>query len=318
MPFVPAAAAYDDHQSRISTNTYTPIVKPRAISPDTRVPARKSISPSPSPFSGPPSEGRRLSGVPFGPDAYNALNPNVSTAAIAINSQSTSKGDGQIRPGQSDGFDFGAKIIMHDGREVDPSDHLPETTWAPEPESRGSKQPDSNRSRPTPGRSQPIPGTGPRPLRQTARPQSMGAAASSPMYPTNGFSESPVPTGRNRLQKKSNRNYGAPAAHSSPLAPISSYQDNSFATKGLPRAPTLDFAGENGYDSYSGGKEVNRGAYAHNSGAGPPIPAKVPINRGPPPLSSTENAWSLLEEMKSIDLGSGRSRRKGYENRALA
>lgn len=314
VPFVPAGATYDDRQGRLATNTYTPIVKPRAISPDTRVPARKSVSPSPGPF----PEGRRLSGIPFGPDAYNALNPNVSIAAPAANSQSTVKVDGHIRPGQLDDLDPSAKIILHDGREVDPSDHLPEASWAPEPEARGSKRPDSSRGRPTQIGAQSMPSSGPRPLRQTARPHSMGAAVSSPTHPAGGFSEPPAPAARNRLQKKSNRNYGAPTVHSSPLAPVSSYQDNSFTPKGPPRAQIIDFAGENGYGSYGSGKGGNQGGYArHSVAAPPPIPAKIPINRGPVSAPPTENSWALLEEMKSIDLGGGRSRRRGYENRAF-
>jgi hypothetical protein len=315
VPFVPAAATYDDRQSRMSSNAYTPVIKPQAVSPDTRVPARKSVSPSP----GPSPEGRRLSGIPFGPDAYNALNPNVSTATPAANSQPSSKVDEHSRLGQDNDFDSIAKIILHDGREVDPSDHLPETSWAPEPESRGSKQPGSARTRPSPGGAQAMPSSGPRLPRQTARPHSMGAVVSSPIHPTGGLSEPPAPVGRNRLQKKPNRNYGAPAAHSSPLAPVSSYQDNSFTPKTLPRAQTLDFAGENGYGSYGKNKGGDQGGYARSSVAGlPPVPAKVPINHGSALLPPTENAWALLEEMKTIDLGGGRSRRRGDYNRAFA
>ena len=152
-----------------------------------------------------------------------------------------------------------------------------------------------------------------------ARPHSIGAAVSSPIHLIGGFSEPPAPVGRNRLQKKPNRNYEAPTAHSSPLGPISSYQDNSFTPNALPRAQTLDFAGENGYGSYGNGKGGNQRGYARNSVAGPPpIPAKVPMNHGSAPLPPTENAWALLEEMKTIDLGGGRSRRRGDYNRAFA
>ena len=73
--FVPAAATYDDRQSRFSTAT-VPVVKPRAISPDPR-PMRKSVSPSPRPS----DDTRRLSGIPFGPDSYNALNPSLAGSA---------------------------------------------------------------------------------------------------------------------------------------------------------------------------------------------------------------------------------------------
>ena len=46
----------------------------------------------------------------------------------------------------------------------------------------------------------------------------------------------------------------------------------------------------------------------------PPIPAKLPMtmNGAPPPQPGGADAWALLEEMKNIDLGSGRARRRGY------
>jgi len=58
-------------------------------------------------------------------------------------------------------------------------------------------------------------------------------------------------------------------------------------------------------------------SYGNSSGgyrgiAGPPpIPVKVPVNM-PQPQAGAGDAWALLEEMKNIDLGSGRARRRGY------
>ncbi|RDW91136.1 hypothetical protein BP5796_02301 [Coleophoma crateriformis] len=299
-PFVPAVASHDDQQSRYSTGTVAPIVKPRAISPDPRVPARKSVSPAPAPAS---SETRRLSGVPFGPDSYNALNP-----ALAGSTSTTSLSE-RYDPKDNDPD---AKIITHDGREIDPSDHIPESNYAPLLEKKGPKYasqlPDRN-YRP-PG-SQPVSSTGRRQLKVApARPQSMGPTASGPVF-SGGYSDPPPPTnGRNRLQKRTNRMSAQPAPHSSPLTAITPYQDNSFAPRSLPRANTGDFAGEN-YPSNYGGSPGYRG-----TANGPPPPAKVPINNynpGPAPSShSGADAWTLLDEMKNIDLGTGRSRRRGY------
>ena len=300
-PFVPAAASYDDRHSRIVTAT-TPIVKPRAISPDSRAPVRKSVSPSPSPGASP--DHRRLSGVPFGPDSYNALNPITSSA-------STPSLSARYDP---NAVDPDAKIITHDGREIDPSDHIPESNYAPLLEPKGpkyaSQQPDRNyRPPPVQQPMQPNPNSGRKQLRQAGRPHSM--AASSPIYMNNAPPEPLTPqTGRNRLQKKVNRMSAQPGPYSSPLAPITPYQDNSYSPRSLPRANAGDYSNENYAPQHYGSSPGYRGSVGP-----PPIPAKVPMPAGPPAPqqhASGGDAWALLEEMKNIDLGSGRARRRGY------
>ncbi|RDL37522.1 C2 (Calcium CaLB) [Venustampulla echinocandica] len=293
-PFAPASASYDERQSRMATAT-VPVVKPRAISPDPRTPMRKSVSPSPI-----PSDGRRLSGVPFGPDSYNALNPKIS------GSTSTGSLSARYDPNEPDPD---AKIITHDGREIDPSDHIPESNYAPLLEQKGPKYasqlPDRN-YRPPPSNSQPS--SGRRQLKQAARPQSMAATSSSPIYMNSGPIDPLAPqNGRNRLQKKANRMSALPAPHSSPLAPITPYQNNSHTPSSGPRPSTADYhANENYAQSYGPG-------YRGSSGP-PPIPAKIPVDMhsAPPPQTSGGDAWALLEEMKNIDLGSGRARRRGH------
>lgn len=287
-PFVPAAATYDDRQSRFSTTTMA-LTKPRAISPDVRVP-RKSVSPSPRPS----DDQRRLSGIPFGPDSYNALNPTVS-GSISTPSLSTAYDPKSADPD--------AKIITHDGREVDPSDHIPESNYAPLLEKKGpkyaSQMPDRNYQPPI--APQPLSTTGRRPLKQAGRPQSMSVIG--PVYMSGGADSMTPATGRNRLQKKANRVSAQTAQHSSPLAPISPYQDNSYAPKSLPRANTMDFVSSENYAPAYGSSPGYRGTTGP-----PPIPAKIP--NGAPP--SGGDPWALLEEMKNIDLGSGRARRRGY------
>jgi hypothetical protein len=241
-----------------------------------------------------------LSGIPFGPDSYNALNPSLSS------SMSTPSLSAPYDPKEADPD---AKIITHDGREIDPSDHIPESNYAPLLETKGPKYasqlPDRN-YRPPP--SQPLSATGRRPLKQSGRPQSM--AASTPIYMNSGPPDPSPPTGRNRLQKKTNRMSAQPAPNSSPLAPITPYQDNSYTPRSLPRANADDFTTSENYapTNYGSGS-----GYRGTSGP-PPIPAKVPMgmNGPPPPQPSGADAWALLEEMKNIDLGSGRARRRGY------
>jgi len=285
-PFVPAAATYDERQSRIATAT-VPVIKPRALSPS---PARKSVSPAPE------SPERRLSGVPFGPDSYNILNQVAGSAPTpSLSARYNVKED------------VDAKIITHDGREIDPSDHIPQSNYAPLLESKGpkyaSQQPDRNYRAP-----QQNPATGRTPLRQAQRPNSM--AGSSPVYMSHTPPDHPPPqSGRNRLQKKSNRMSSQPAPQSSPLGPVSSYQDNSYtpSPRTQQRSHTGDYPNENYAPPHYGGSPSYRGS------SGPPIPEKIPHNphaTQPPPNSA--DAWALLEEMKNIDLGSGRARRRGY------
>ncbi|KAH8156479.1 hypothetical protein CIB48_g11769 [Xylaria polymorpha] len=246
---------------------------------------RKSVSPAP-----PPSESRRLSGVPFGPDSYDAFNPSIS------------------REG-SNSVDYtpDGKIVTPDGREIDPSDHLPMDTWAPEPEPKKPAQPTETRSRPVLNGAQPMPPSGRRPLRIAARPQSTALTTYTVPEPTG-----PNSTGRNRLQKKSHRASALPApisASSSPLGPATAHQRNSTPPRALVRASTFDY--ENHGPSFDDQFGVARIGY----GSGPPIPAKVPMMSGGlgPPTSAPRGSedMALMQEMSRIDIGTGRARRHG-------
>jgi hypothetical protein len=301
VPYAPSAAqsSYDERKSRYSNTTGTVVHKPRGVSPDPRVPARKSVSPSPAP----PEENRRLSGIPFGPDSYNALNPKISGSA------STPSLSARYDP-QEPNLD--AKIITHDGREIDPSDHIPESNYAPLLESKGpkyaSQMPDRN-YRPPPTSSQAS--SGRKQLKVVARPVSMATPPSGPaVYMGTGPNDPLSNTGRNRLQKKSNRMSAMPAPHSSPLAPMTAYQSNSHTPRSVPRPNTATYDSNANYNP----SPNYGGSYRENAGP-PPIPAKVPMRMDsgpPPPQSSGADAWTLLDEMKNIDLGSGRSRRRGH------
>lgn len=254
---------------------------------------RKSVSPIP-----PSSDERRSFEVPFSPDSFDAFNPGVASSR-----EGTPMGE---MP------ENGGKIITHDGKEIDPSDHLPVESWAPEPEPKAPSQALDTRSRPMPGGAQPMPQSGRKQLR-VARQQALPAPSPSAGY--NFSSEqvhtppAPAATGRNRLHKRPNRGSGVPSpAASSPLAPISpdNYQDRQTGspytpTRGLPRAQTWDYPIEN----HSPQQHQPHPNY------GPPVPAKVPLalmsgaNMGP------GDERSLMEEMQSIDIGAGRSRRRG-------
>ncbi|KAI3396901.1 hypothetical protein diail_11514 [Diaporthe ilicicola] len=265
---------------------------------------RKSISPAPVP------EGRRLSGVPFGPDDYDALNPVLSTSAPK-------------EPIRLEYDEIDGKIITHDGKEIDPSDHLPMDTWAPEPEPKGKKPSDSTSSRSALSGPQPIPPSGRKPLRvREVRPTSTAAIPPAKyISPESSRQQLPPPnTGRNRLQKKSNRSSAMPVVMSGangsgpgPLAPLPQAQDN-YAPRPLGRSSTYDYENHAPPPMY----DTSPGSYARDhSASAPPIPAKIPLSSGPGsfvPMNrggygdfGGENA--LMEEMSRIDIGTGRARR---------
>lgn len=253
---------------------------------------RKSVSPAP------PQDGRRLSGVPFGPDSYDSLNPRVSTDSP--------------RP---DYDENSGKIITYDGKKVDPSDHLPMDTWAPEPEPK-NKKPETSPTRSALSGPQPPPPSGRRPLRvRETRPTSM-ISFSPGSY---NSSDQPVGTVRNRLQKKATtRSSGLPPvimSGSGPLAPLSQPQDN-FTPRPLGRSSTFDYenyATPPMYDTSPGYSHHSR----DHSASAPPVPAKVPLTAGSGAMVPMgRNGYgdfggeqALMEEMSRIDIGTGRARR---------
>ncbi|KAG8349270.1 hypothetical protein FVEN_g12517 [Fusarium venenatum] len=271
--------------------TYNPpeqqIVKHRGVSPDPRTSPnphhrikRKSVSPAPPPL----EDQRRKSDIPFGPDSYDALNPSLVS----------SKSGKSPSPVFMD--DEPKKIITYDGREIDPSDHLPMETWAPEPETKKPMSGSETRSRPQLSGVKPMPPSN----RRAPRSGRHSMSAVNTPYSFGDEARTPPQAGRTRLQKRTNRISAdnSPAA-SSPLAPISkdNYQERTpygnASLRGLPRAGTWDFEDE------------NRGVYG-----GPPIPAKIPM----PTMSGangTGQELALVHEMQRIDIGTGRSRRRG-------
>ncbi|KAG6002955.1 hypothetical protein E4U21_002483 [Claviceps maximensis] len=244
---------------------------------------RKSVSPAPL-----SAEDRRLSDVPFDPDSYNAFNPSITA------------------PGRAENTTTPAKIIGHDGREIDPSDYLPMDTWAPEPEPRGNEQaPPEPHAEPPSSAAQPLPPSGRRTLRIAGR-HSMPAQErpyAPPTYGQTDIMRTPPAAGRQRLQKKSARastGYsGHTASMSSPLAPISpgNYQERQSQYTPT-RSSRMD--GSFGYPSENHGPQY---------GSIPPIPAKLPLAIMSGPSGDTD--MTLMEEMQRIDIGAGRSRRRG-------
>lgn len=240
---------------------------------------RKSVSPAPI------VQERRLSAIPYGPDDYNALNPTLAAPKAPTADEPSA--------GRTDYDEINGMIITHDGREVDPSDHLPMESWAPEPE---PKKPTANTSsRATPSGPQPPPPSGRKALRIRERPVSSLPPAT---YISSEPSLPPPTSGRNRLQKKANhRNSAMPVMMSGAngLAPGS-----DFSPRGPTRASTMDFENH--------APVALPGSREHSMSA-PPVPAKIPMAGPGTMVSYGGGGDSLMEEMSRIDIGTGRARR---------
>lgn len=261
------------------------MIKPRAISPDTRLsrvpdratPVRKSVSPRPS-SSADPTE-RRLSGAPFSPDSFDAYNPTLHTPHAASHSPAAATPSPDThRPANTntDANGTGQVVTFH-GKLVDPSDHLPVEAWAPEPEPKGPKKDKPARERiGLTGAREPVPSGQRQRDRDAAIRNAVHAAAGvaanagvpavSPRLP--GSAQEGA--GRNRLQKRSPR------------------QDS---TGGMPLAERENVGGF-GYGDVDGGM-----GYAGRGGP-PPIPAKVPLDEG---MMGGEMS-ALSRELSRIDI----------------
>lgn len=277
------------HERRIHRSSAP--VMPQAMHPDPRTPVRKSVSPQPgsAPVERPRSE------IPFSPDSFDAYNPLLSAAA-SVNDLGAKYNTPEQATEASRQHERQEKlgdgpIIGSDGRIIDPSDHLPTDTWAPEPEQKPvRKGPEVTiRFRQSPRGAQPL-STATRPLLNEVRPQAM----STPIYPHSRETTSSA-TGRARLQKRSPAVMGQPA--SSPIVPTLNTTPRSS-----PLREHENFGGYNSCPMYARGSPGN---------IPPPIPNKVPI--GAP--QEDWGASALSEEMRRIDIGVGGGQRGARRSR---
>ena len=267
-------------------------------SPDPRIPMRKSVSPQPIE--------RRQSAVPFSPDSYESFNPTLS-AATGMNPASPRYDTPDQAREVSTQPDRESKqpegpIIGNDGRVIDPSDHLPTDTWAPEPETKAPRKAAevTVRFRRGPQGAQPLPTTARRPhLETTGRPHSI----STPPSALASENVSPASSTGAKLQKRG-RNLPAHPA-SSPTVPTI-----HTAARGSPLRNQSSNTPLREHEHYG---YNNQNPYPRNSpsGGAPPIPDKIP----PHAEHEDWNTRALSEEMSRIDIGVGggaRARRSRY------
>lgn len=329
--FVPASAPNSYSQQMVPANGISRGRSPAPMSShrSSGMSMRNSVSPAPSMGAhsrSPAPPQRRLSAVPFGPDDYEVLNPNVGTSKSGVQFSSATGTTSKCKS------DSDEKIIAHDGKEIDPTDYLPVETYAAEYEKKVAPPKPALQTAASIALARP---------RSSGRPHSMGPTSNSPVYMITP-NKNPSP-GRTRLQKKSARSHGTPPNQVGPLAPINTYKNNTgnYTSQALVRRSTHEYDsnenyapsnaltnhGSHGHDQQYLGGYVNSEYLGRGSGnSGPPIPAKIPMSdtngmlaRVPRQQQSVDHehtAWSLLDEMKSIDLGAGSSRsrtgRKGW------
>lgn len=200
----PIRAFESSNNSPLSTSTLPRLDLASAQTPNRPSEVRKSLSPE---HQTPQSAGA----VPYSPDSFNVHNPNALASSAAMTPNGTSPlTPYQIRPGTealprtpTDG-----PILGWDGKEIDPSDHLPVDSWAPEPEKKTPVRTyGAGRERDFGPRSSPIsnPNSGSKSLsKDTVVSVRMGTQVlTAEETPTTPPQSSPTSL-RNRLQKKIN------------------------------------------------------------------------------------------------------------------
>lgn len=236
--------------------------------PNRGMPMRKSVSSIASP----------AADAPFSPDDFGVHNPNARPPPTA-NSVSPHS-PYQIRSGKETYAREEPKgpIVGWNGQEIDPSDHLPVDSWAPEPEKKTpEKTYGLGRNRDFGPRGVPS-GSGGRNLSKDTIVNVRMKGAPSPSAYSPQQQEQPDPSSaRHKLQKKSGKSPG--------IEPLREHHNYNNVSVPNPY--------EQGGQGYSGG--FYGGAAQERS----------------PTVYSASPTDALSREISSIDIGSGRHSRQG-------
>ncbi|KAL2812404.1 hypothetical protein BJX63DRAFT_396867 [Aspergillus granulosus] len=242
-------------------------------SPSQQLVLRKSVSPRP-----PPSRGRANSHIssqtPFSPDSFDAYNPHAARSAVSRDPAPAYDTPAEAmviaRRNEAAASRPDGPIIGDDGREIDPSDHLPTDTWAPEPDRKPRKPGVIVRFKNAPPRAAPRTSPAPPPKEYTSRP--------TPSYTTDTRGE----------YSRGRQGYGGSSPGHTRTYSTPSPQPQSRRNSVSP-SPSPMYAPAN---------------------IGPPIPAKVPISApagyAQDPLSRELNSIDI----GSVGFSSSRAMRK--------
>ncbi|KAL4763814.1 uncharacterized protein BDW70DRAFT_121235 [Aspergillus foveolatus] len=136
-PYPNNPPAEDHHRSLVSRRSVN------AEAPSQQLVLRKSVSPRPPPSRGRGGSQPSVSQTPFSPDSFDSFNPNAARSVVnrdpAPAYTTPAEAMEAARRSEAAAARPEGPIIGDDGREIDPSDHLPTDTWAPEPDRKPRK-----------------------------------------------------------------------------------------------------------------------------------------------------------------------------------
>jgi hypothetical protein len=280
----------------------------------TRLPAETPMKRTP--VSARPSPGAEMEspgGVPFSPDSFDIHNPNARPSPLATSPHTPFKvqtGPEAERPERR------GPIVGWHGQEIDPSDHLPVDSWAPEPE---KKTPTKTYGL---GRDRDF---GPRTAVSGGIVTSGGKVSKDTVVHVRRKTEpapGPVPipapasAGRNRLVKKNGPGGRSPGG----IEPLGEHHNFNSAVPN-PYAQPQEYSHHGGFGAsdrspggYSAGYSPGGSMGCSPSGgygSGPPhVPPKVPLG-----MDQEDQAnEALAREISSIDIGAGRYSRPASGN----
>ncbi|KAL2868558.1 uncharacterized protein BJX67DRAFT_379934 [Aspergillus lucknowensis] len=234
---------------------------------------RKSISPRPAPSRGRGNSHASSFQTPFSPDSFDAYNPHAARSAVSQDPapayETPAEAMEAARRNEAAASRQQGPIIGDDGREIDPTDHLPTDTWAPEPDRKSRKPGVIVRFRNAPPRTTP----------RSGLPAPQKEYASSSTRPKSSFMSDAVDrTSPGGDYNRGRQGYGG--SHSPE-------HGRTYRTPSPQPQPRRHSVSPSPSPMYA------------PANAGPPIPAKVPISA---PTEYTQDP--LSRELNSINIGS--------------
>lgn len=273
----------------------------RSISPNPRpLSYRKSVSPRP-----PSRDERDMSSVPFSPDSFDTYNPRRSPSATRESGSRYATPDRNVESNQQPkaNTDDGP-IIGDDGRIIDPSDHLPSESWAPEPEKKNKKPEVIVRFKHNPQYSSHAARSSPREQHHSA-PATPDAVVRSVVRPRSTYVIQQPRQSYERHQRTSTTTTYTP-----PRPSTRDYdRQDPYAQPQQHHAPSpTTYSTPPRRRSISPNPQPRSSPLYSYADSGPPIPAKVPI-AAPASSGYMGGMDALSQEIQSIDIGPG-----GYDN----